>query len=29
MSWEWAIPVALAGGFLVLWLLWFGLKVPT
>jgi hypothetical protein len=29
MSWDWIVPVALAVGFLVLWLIWFGLKVPT
>ncbi len=29
MSWEWVVPVAVAAGLLVLWLLWFGLKVPT
>jgi hypothetical protein len=29
MSWQWVVPVAVAAGFVVLWLLWFGLKVPT
>ena len=29
MPWDGIVPVALAVGFLVLWLIWFGLKVPT
>jgi hypothetical protein len=29
MSWEWMLPVGLAAGLLVLYLLWFGLRGPT